>query len=419
MTINAPRGTNDILPPDSFKWQYLEEKAKEICRKYNYKEIRTPIFESTDLFIRGIGESTDIVEKEMYTFEDKGGRSITLRPEGTAPVVRSFIENKLYGKALPFKFFYSGPMFRYERPQAGRYRQFHQFGVEVLGSDNPLVDVEIIKLGIDFLKEVGLSDFFVEINSVGCKECRPPYLEKLKKYFSEVNQELCGDCKRRIETNPFRVLDCKVESCQEIIKDAPKITDNLCNKCKDDFEKVKNGLNSLKIEYREVPTLVRGLDYYTNTAFEIKSDELGSQDAIFAGGRYNGLIEEIGDRDIPGVGFALGLERLEILLEGKELDIESGIDIYIVTIGESAEREGFKYLNQLRESGISADKDYFGRSVKSQMKDADRKNSNYTIILGNEELESGQATLRNMKSGEEFSVVLSELSEKVSDLLDN
>ena len=419
MTINAPRGTNDILPPASFKWQYLEEKAKEICRKYNYKEIRTPIFESTDLFIRGIGESTDIVEKEMYTFEDKGGRSITLRPEGTAPVVRSFIENKLYGRGLPFKFFYSGPMFRYERPQAGRYRQFHQFGVEVLGSDNPLVDVEIIKLGIDFLKEVGLSDFVVEINSVGCKECRPDYLEKLRDYFSSVNQELCGDCKRRINTNPLRVLDCKVESCQKIIKDAPKITDNLCDKCKDDFETVKKGLNSLMIEYLEVPTLVRGLDYYTNTAFEIKSDDLGSQDAIFAGGRYNGLVEEIGDRNIPGVGFALGLERLEILLEDKELDIESGIDIYIVTIGEKAEREGFKYLNQLREAGISADKDYSGRSVKSQMKDADRKDSNYTIILGNEELESGQATLRNMRSGEEFSVVLNELVAKINDLIDN
>jgi len=241
----------------------------------------------------------------------------------------------------------------------------------------------------------------------------------LRDYFSSVNQELCGDCKRRINTNPLRVLDYKVESCQKIIKDAPKITDNLCDKCKDDFETVKKGLNSLMIEYLEVPTLVRGLDYYTNTAFEIKSDDLGSQDAIFAGGRYNGLVEEIGDRNIPGVGFALGLERLEILLEDKELDIESGIDIYIVTIGEKAEREGFKYLNQLREAGISADKDYSGRSVKSQMKDADRKDSNYTIILGNEELESGQATLRNMRSGEEFSVVLNELVAKINDLIDN
>ncbi|MGM0419886.1 MAG: histidine--tRNA ligase [Bacillota bacterium] len=417
MDIQAPRGTNDILPPDSFKWQFIEKKIEKICQKYNYQEIRTPIFEETELFTRGIGESTDIVEKEMYTFEDKGGRSITLRPEGTAPVVRSFLENKLYGKALPIKFYYHGPMFRYERPQAGRYRQFHQFGVEVLGSDNSLIDVEIIKLGIDFLTEVGLEDFFVEINSVGCPECRPAYLDKLKNHFKSQSGSLCGDCQRRLETNPLRVLDCKVESCQALIMNAPKITENLCRDCEEDFAQVKNGLDKIEINYEVIPTLVRGLDYYTNTAFEVKSKELGAQDAIFAGGRYNGLVEEIGERDIPGVGFALGMERLGLLLNDNSELFKSNIDIYVVTIGDEAEKEGFLLLDKLRKQGLAADKDYSDRSVKSQMKDADRKGSSLTLIIGSEELKSGKVTLRNMKTGEEIDVDIEDVPTKASEII--
>ncbi len=413
MTIKAPRGTNDILPPASFKWNYIEERAHEICRRYNYQEIRTPIFEHTELFARGIGEATDIVQKEMYTFTDKGDRSITLRPEGTAPVVRAFLEHKLYGKALPKKFFYFGPMFRYERPQAGRYRQFHQFGVEVIGSDAPDVDVEIIMLGIDFIEEFGFKDYYVEINSIGCSECRPPYLEELKAYLSG-KEDLCENCQERLKTNPLRVLDCKSPVCQEIVSEAPVITEHLCPVCQENFNQVKEGLKKLNLDFRKVPTLVRGLDYYTNTVFEVKSDELGAQDAIFSGGRYNGLLEEIGDRDIPATGFALGLERLEILLEEEAREFGDDLQVYITTIGEEAEAESLDILHRLRKAGYSADRDYGGRSVGSQMKDADRKNSRYCLIIGSEELKAGEATLRDMKSGEEEAVPLDGILEYMS-----
>ncbi len=418
MTIKAPRGTNDILPPASFKWNYIEERAREICQRYNYQEIRTPIFEHTELFARGIGEATDIVQKEMYTFTDKGGRSITLRPEGTAPVVRAFLEHKLYGEALPKKFFYFGPMFRYERPQAGRYRQFHQFGVEVIGSDAPDVDVEIIMLGIDFIEEFGFQDYYVEINSIGCPECRPPYLEKLKEYLSG-KEDLCENCQERLKTNPLRVLDCKSPVCQEIVSEAPTITEHLCPACQENFSQVKQGLEKLNLDFREVPTLVRGLDYYTNTVFEVKSDELGAQDAIFSGGRYNGLLEEIGDRDIPATGFALGLERLEILIEEEAREFSDDLDIYITTIGEEAERESLKILHRLRQAGYSADRDYGGRSVGSQMKDADRKNSRHCLIIGSEELKAGEVTLRDMKSGEEEAVPLDGILEHLSGIFKN
>ncbi len=413
MTIKAPRGTNDILPPASFKWNYIEKHAHEICRRYNYQEIRTPIFEHTELFARGIGEATDIVQKEMYTFTDKSDRSITLRPEGTAPVARAFLEHKLYGKALPKKFFYFGPMFRYERPQAGRYRQFHQFGVEVIGSDAPDVDVEIITLGIDFIEEFGFEDYYVEINSIGCPECRPSYLEELKTYLAG-KEELCENCQERLKTNPLRVLDCKSPVCQEIVSEAPVITDYLCPDCQENFSQVKQGLEKLKLDFKEVPTLVRGLDYYTNTVFEVKSDELGAQDAIFSGGRYNGLLEEIGDRDIPATGFALGLERLEILLEEAAREFGDDLQVYITTIGEEAEAESLDILHRLRQAGYSADRDYGGRSVGSQMKDADRKNSRYCLIIGSEELKAGEVNLRDMKSGEEESVPLDGILEQMS-----
>ncbi len=419
MDINAPRGTNDIMPPLSSKWQFILNKAKNIMKRYNYKEIKTPIFEYTPLFQRGIGEATDIVEKEMYTFEDKGGRSLTLRPEGTASVMRSFMEHKIYGKAQPTKYFYFGPMFRYERPQSGRYRQFYQFGVEALGSNDPALDAEIISLGLNFLNELGLSDLEVKINSIGCPKCREEYLKVLKDYLTNHREKLCDDCKKRLDKNPLRVLDCKNESCSIVVENAPKITDYLCDDCKNHFEGVKKYLNNIGIDYDIDPKLVRGLDYYTNTAFEIKYKGLGAQDTVFAGGRYNGLAEEIGGRDVPGIGFAIGMERLLLTLEKEniELDINNDIDLYITTIGAKAKDKGFELLNSLRKSRLKVEIDYMDRSVGSQMKAADRMNATYTIIIGGDELEKNEATVRNMKSGEEIDINLDNLVDEMQNLV--
>ncbi|MGM0602365.1 MAG: histidine--tRNA ligase [Bacillota bacterium] len=419
MQFNAPRGTNDILPPASLKWQYIEKVTRELFSNYNYEEIRTPVFEYTELFQRGIGEVTDIVEKEMYTFEDKGGRSITLRPEGTASVIRSFLENKIYGQAQPTKYYYIGPMFRYERPQSGRFRQFHQLGVEAVGSNDPALDAEIISLGMRFLSKFGLDDLSLHLNSVGCKSCRPKYVEILKDYLIKNRELLCDDCKTRIERNPLRVLDCKNESCQTVIDDAPKIVDHLCEECDEHFTGVQEYLDILNIDYNINPKLVRGLDYYTNTAFEIKDSSLGAQDTVFGGGRYNGLAEEIGGKDIPGIGFALGIERLLLSIEAQniELPVEKGIDLYITVIGENAKKEAFKLNDILRNTGFKTDIDYLDRSVRSQMKSADRMNADYTIIIGEDELESDSATIRNMKTGNERSIKLSSLIEEMKQLV--
>lgn len=420
MKYNAPRGTNDILPPDTLKWQYIENKTHQLFSNYNYQEIRTPIFEYTELFQRGIGEVTDIVEKEMYTFEDKGGRSLTLRPEGTASVMRSFLENKIYGQAQPTKYYYIGPMFRYERPQSGRFRQFHQLGVEALGSNDPALDAEIISLGIRLLENFGLNDLEVHLNSVGCSDCRPDYVDKLKKYLKQNKEKLCDNCKSRIDRNPLRVLDCKNESCQAVIKDAPKITNNLCEDCETHFEEVQDYLDIIDLNYIINPLLVRGLDYYTNTAFEIKDNALGAQDTVFGGGRYNGLAEEIGSRDLPGIGFALGIERLLLSLEAKdiELPVDSGVDLYITVIGDKAKKESFKLLDKLRNSDFKTEIDYLGRSVGSQMKSADRMNAEYTIIIGENELNNNSATIRNMNSGDEKEIQLSNLLEEMNQLVD-
>lgn len=420
MKFNAPRGTNDILPPDSLKWQYIEQKTHQLFSNYNYQEIRTPIFEYTELFQRGIGEVTDIVEKEMYTFTDKGDRSITLRPEGTASVMRSFMENKIYGQAQPTKFYYLGPMFRYERPQSGRFRQFHQLGVEALGSNDPALDAEIISLGLRLLQDFGLNDLTLHLNSVGCSECRPAYVEKLKNYLLAHRAELCENCQQRIERNPLRVLDCKNEACQEVIAGAPKITENLCSDCDDHFSDVKEYLELVEIDYFVNPLLVRGLDYYTNTAFEIKDNALGAQDTVFGGGRYNGLAEEIGGRSLPGIGFALGIERLLLSLEAKdiELPIPAGVDLYITVIGEKAKRKAFKLLDQLRNNGFRTEIDYLGRSVGSQMKSADRMQAEFTIILGEDELNKDSATIRNMKTGTEIEIKLSNLLTEMKQLVD-
>src|SRR6056297_2101332 len=417
--INAPRGTNDIIPPESTKWNYIEKKAKYIFDLYNYEEIRTPIFEYTELFQRGIGEVTDIVEEEMYTFEDKGGRSITLRPEGTASVIRSFLENKIYGQAQPTKYYYIGPMFRHERPQAGRYRQFNQLGIEVFGTKHPMVDAEVIAVGMHYMDLLGLKDLTLYINSIGCPECRPQYLEKLKTYLKKNKEDLCVDCKHRIDKNPLRVLDCKNESCQGVISNAPKIIDNLCNECEVHFDKLQQNLDDIDIEFEIDPNLVRGLDYYTKTAFEVKYEGLGAQDTIFGGGRYDKLAEEIGDKDIPGIGFALGVERLLLTLkkQGIEIPIDKSVDIYLTTIGKKAEIASFKLLEEFRRRGIKAEIDYMGRSVGSQMKSADRMNATYTVIIGENELENKKATVRNMKSGKEQEIDIDNLVKSIEKMI--
>ncbi|MFI5358621.1 MAG: histidine--tRNA ligase [Halanaerobiales bacterium] len=414
MKINAPRGTNDILPPLSLKWQYIEEKARDLMARYNYQEIRTPIFEYTELFQRGIGETTDVVEKEMYTFTDKSGRSITLRPEGTAGIVRAYLENKLYGQMQPLKLYYIGPMFRYERPQAGRFRQFHQFGVEVFGSNDPALDAEVIVLGVNYLKELGLENLDIYINSIGCPDCRKEYFKDLQEYFNQYRQELCEDCQSRIDRNPMRVLDCKVDNSKEIISNAPSILDYLCADCQEHFARVKDYLSVLGLDYTIDARMVRGLDYYTNTVFEIKYSGLGAQDTILAGGRYNGLAEEIGGKSIPGIGFAAGMERLLLTLEKEKVDLpeSSELDIYLVTIGEEARKEAIKLLYQLRNKGYRVETDYLERGMKSQLKAADRLMVKYAIILGDDELAQGKAIIKNMQTGEQEEIALEKILEE-------
>lgn len=414
MKINAPRGTNDILPPLSLKWQYIEEKARDLMARYNYQEIRTPIFEYTELFQRGIGETTDVVEKEMYTFTDKSGRSITLRPEGTAGIVRAYLENKLYGQMQPLKLYYIGPMFRYERPQAGRFRQFHQFGVEAFGSNDPALDAEVIVLGVNYLKELGLENLDIYINSIGCPDCRKEYFKDLQEYFNQYRQELCEDCQSRIDRNPMRVLDCKVDNSKEIISNAPSILDYLCADCQEHFARVKDYLSVLGLDYTIDARMVRGLDYYTNTVFEIKYSGLGAQDTILAGGRYNGLAEEIGGKSIPGIGFAAGMERLLLTLEKEKVDLpeSSELDIYLVTIGEEARKEAIKLLYQLRNKGYRVETDYLERGMKSQLKAADRLMVKYAIILGDDELAQGKAIIKNMQTGEQEEIALEKILEE-------
>ncbi len=411
MSMKAPRGVNDILPPDSLKWQYIRKQAEEVFGQFNYDEIILPIFEHTELFQRGIGETTDIVEKEMYTFEDKGGRSITLRPEGTASVMRSYMEHKIYGQTQPTKYFYYGPMFRYERPQAGRFRQFYQIGVEVLGVDNPAIDAEVIIMGLHLLERLGIKDYQLLINSVGCPECRNDYREALREFFSPNLEQMCPDCQRRYERNPMRILDCKNSDCKGYMEGAPSIIDHLCESCKTDFTKVCSYLEMVNIPYSLDPGLVRGLDYYTKTAFEVKYNKLGAQDTIFGGGRYDGLGREIGGRDVPGIGFAMGVERLIMTIDEQieEWPIDYDTDLFIISIGEKATEASFRYLYELRKAGLKAAMDYLGRSVKGQMKMADRLNARYSIILGDDELAKDTATIKDMQTGDQVEIKLSNL----------
>lgn len=407
--MQAPKGTKDMLPSDAYKWHYIEDKLRKLSDEFGVREIRTPMFESTDLFKRGVGETTDVVQKEMYTFEDKGGRSITLKPEGTAPAVRAFIQNSLYADAQPTKMYYFTDAFRYENVQKGRLRQFHQYGIEFFGSSEPSIDAEVITLAVRALKEFGLKDLSININSLGCPECRKKYNEALKEYFKSNYDDLCETCKSRFDRNPMRILDCKEKKCQEIGEGAPIILDYLCDDCNAHLEKVKQYLEIMGIQYKLDPYIVRGLDYYTRTVFEVLNNGL----AICGGGRYDKLIEELNGPQMPAIGFGLGLERLLLVLESEGIEIPKPVynDLYIGSIGENAHLNAFKYVNLLRERGLKCECDHMAKSVKAQMKYANKIDSRFTIILGDDELASCKAKMKRMSDGEQFEIDLNNLDE--------
>ena len=410
MLSKAPRGTKDITPKDVYKWHYVEKKFREICALYGYEEIRTPIFEHTEVFARSVGDTTDVVQKEMYSFTDRGDRQLSLKPEGTAGVIRSFIENKMYADTQPTKLYYITPCFRYERPQAGRQRQFHQFGIEVLGSDGPSVDAEVISLAVQFFNEMGLKNLSVNINSVGCPTCREEYNRKLKEYLDKKVDVLCETCLERKDKNPMRVIDCKNPHCKENLQDIPFMIDHLCDDCKDHFEKLQTYLKEMDINYVVDKTIVRGLDYYKKTAFEIISNDIGSQSTVCGGGRYDGLVEMLGGpKGISGIGFGLGVERLLLTLENNNIEIENpkSTDIYIATIGDAAKTKSFKLIKDLRSNHISADNDHLDKSLKAQFKYSDKLNAKYTVVIGDDELANDTATLKNMKTSEQTTIKLS------------
>ncbi|MCI9405929.1 MAG: histidine--tRNA ligase [Oscillospiraceae bacterium] len=396
----GPRGTQDVLPGESYKWQYLEKKMMETVKLYGFREIRIPTFEHTELFNRSVGDTTDVVQKEMYTFEDKGGRSITLRPEGTAGTLRSAIEHGLLGDALPVKAAYLLSAFRYEKPQAGRQREFHQFGVEMLGSAAASADAEVIFMVCHLFQELGIKAR-LELNSIGCPACRAKYQEALRNYFSARREDLCDTCKDRLERNPMRLLDCKSPVCQEIGQGAPMMLDFLCEECTAHFEQVKARLNAMEVSYTINPRIVRGLDYYTKTVFEFVSDQIGAQSTICAGGRYDGLIEQLGGPALPGIGFAMGLERILMTMEacGAAFPEERKCMAYIGSMGEAAGAKAAQLTQQLRKEGFWAECDTMGRSVKAQMKFANKLGARFSVILGDSELEQGVAKLKRMADG--------------------
>lgn len=413
--ISIPKGTKDMLPQDAYKWHYVESVARSTAAKFGFKEIRTPMFEHTELFLRGVGETTDIVTKEMYTFEDKGGRSMTLRPEGTAGVARCFIENGLFQGVMPMKAYYIASVFRYEKPQNGRLREHHQFGVECYGSDSPSADAEVIALAHSFLSEVGLDSLELNINSIGCPKCRAEYNAALKAYIGENLQNMCGQCRQRFDKNPLRILDCKEEACKAITAKAPKITDYLCEDCKAHFEKVQNLLSKQGITYKVNPGIVRGLDYYTRTVFEFVSTDIGAQGTVCGGGRYNNLVEEVGGKPTPAVGFGLGLERLLLVLENlNKLNVcEEHTDLYVLPIGENAKEYALSLVSKLRSEGISAETDIMDRGIKAQMKYADKSGARYVVALGDDEIASGTIKLKNMSDGKEIPCEIDRIAEFV------
>lgn len=408
LITKAIKGTKDVLPKDVHKNQYIEATALDIASKFGYKEIRTPVFEHTELFQRGVGDTTDVVQKEMYTFDDKGGRSITLRPEGTAGAVRSYLENGLCNEALPQKVCYLISCYRYEKPQAGRLREFHQFGVECFGSASPLADAEIIALAKSLFDTLGVKDLSLEINSIGCPTCRAEYHKALKEYFSSRKDELCDTCKSRLDRNPMRILDCKSPICHEIAEGAPVVIDYLCDECKEHFENVQKYLKAQNIEYTINPQIVRGLDYYTKTVFEFVSNSIGAQGTVCGGGRYDGLVEELGGQHTPSLGFAMGIERLMLLMEaqGCEFPEAEKPDLFIVALGEKATLKAVEIANDMREEGFSALLDLNQRSVRAQMKYADKLGAKFNVVIGDNEVEAKTAKLKNMQTGEETEINL-------------
>jgi histidyl-tRNA synthetase len=414
MAYTLPRGTYDILPQDSYKWQYIQKIFRETAKAYNFKEIVTPIFEKADLFERSVGDTTDIVQKEMYKFSDKKGRSFALRPEGTASVVRSFVQNNLGKFDNNVKLFYIGPMFRYDRPQKGRYRQFYQYGVEYFGNDHPYVDAEVISLGYNFLKKLGLSNFSLEINSIGNKKSSEKYNKVLIEYFTPYYNELCPDCQSRLERNPKRVLDCKVPTCKKIAQDAPSMLQYLDEESSKHFEEVQSYLSLLEIPYVVNPKIVRGLDYYTKTAFEIINNNLGAQNALLGGGRYDGLVKELGGKDVSAIGFAGGFERLIFSMEQENLSFGDlpNPKYYFVAIGEEARKKAIVLINQMRMMGYDVEFLIDKISMKSQMKAANKLGAKYTLILGEDELSKNVVVKKNMETGEQIEIKISKLLEK-------
>lgn len=402
------KGTEDVLPKDSYRWQFVEDVMRKESAAYGFKEIRTPVFEHTELFARGVGQTTDVVQKEMYTFDTKGGESVTLRPEGTAGAARAVLEHGLVNDSLPIKASYFVSCYRYEKPQAGRLREFHQFGLECYGTQSPVADAELICAAQSIFDRLGIKQLRLEINSIGCPTCRAEYHKALKEYFYGYKDELCETCNSRLEKNPMRILDCKSPVCSKIAQGAPKITDYLCDECKEHFASVQKYLDAAGVEYTVNPAIVRGLDYYTKTVFEFVTDFIGAQGTVCGGGRYDGLIEELGGKHLPSLGFAMGIERLLMLMDkqGIEIPKPSTCDLYVAVMGESASLKSFEIIKAVRSCGLIAETDIVGRGLRAQMKYADKIGAKFSMVLGENEIEQGKAVIKNMSSGEQTEIVL-------------
>ena len=411
LQYHAPRGTRDLLPVDRPYWDRVESVARDLAWRYGFKKIDTPAFEETGLFIRSVGKGTDIVDKEMYTFQDKGENALTLRPEGTAPVMRAYLERGMHVLPQPVKLCYITSIFRYDRPQAGRYREHRQFGVEAIGETDPALDAEVIFLAADFYKTLGLSGIALQLNNIGCPACRPGFIKKLKAYYENHRKTLCEDCNRRIEVNPLRLYDCKVETCRALLAHAPKITDELCQECRTHFDAIQEHLRAVDLAYTLAPTLVRGLDYYTKTVFEFWVEGIGAQNAVGAGGRYDGLAESLGGNKAPGIGFGIGLDRVILALQEQGIAVPdaSAPQTFLITLGDDARKHGLRLLQTLRESGIAAVSAYGGRSMKAQMRQANASGAAFTLILGENELAQGRIACRSMATGDQIEISLDEV----------
>lgn len=404
------KGTEDVLPKESYKWQFVEDIMRKEAQSYGFKEIRTPVFEHTNLFSRGVGQTTDVVQKEMYTFDTKGGESVTLRPEGTAGAARAVLEHGVLNEGLPVKASYFVSCYRYEKPQAGRLREFHQFGLEEYGTSDPIADAELICAAQSIFDRLQIRDIHLEINSIGCPRCRKEYHKALREYFEQYKDKLCETCLSRLEKNPMRILDCKSPEDKEIAKNAPKVTDYLCEECQEHFQQVKSYLDCAGVEYTVNPTIVRGLDYYTKTVFEFVTDYIGAQGTVCGGGRYDGLIEELGGKHVPSLGFAMGMERLLMLMEkqGIEIPAPSPCDLYIAPLGEEAKKKAFALVGKVRESGLFAETDVVSRGLRAQMKYADKIGARFSIVLGDDEITKGEAVVKNMETGQQTKISLNE-----------